>query len=175
MDHARLYKPSNNRRDINNPQLIDRIVKDVKKLLKREVGFNEKAYITNYIRKLDPETFKKFTPQKAIPFIVKTLAGKIQATSCEEKYVDMQEYTKKEIGISGEASVFSFDGGYVTESAPIVLGTSVDVMRVLGASNSYEMQQLMNPRRFTKTILLLWIQNTAFWIMTDLNLLNGIM
>jgi len=148
MDHKYVYKPGNYVRTVNNPEFVSAVAKQVGVLLGRNATFAEKSLIKNYITKLRPAIFKGYTNKTAANKLADILATKIKKINCEDSYVDMHEYTKKEIGISGESDSLSFDfsGGGGVSTTSISLGTSVDVMRIMGASNAHGLQQLLNPQ-----------------------------
>jgi len=151
MDHTYVYKPANYIRNINHPEFIASVAKHVEVLLGRKITVMEKRMVKNYIIKLRPSVFKGYTLQKALNTLAEIMSKKIKKTNCEENYMDMHEYAKKEIGVSGETGGLSFDlsDGVTstgTSSTPVTLGTSVDILRIMGASNTYKVQQLLNPQ-----------------------------
>ncbi len=150
MEHSYVYKPSNSVRTINHPEFIAAVANKVEVLIERKITMSEKRLIKYYIVKLRPAVFKGYTIPRALETLADILSKKIKKINCEVTYVDMHEYARKEIGISGEADSLSFDltggGGTSITSTPIALGTSVDIMRIMGASNAYSVQQLLNPQ-----------------------------
>ena len=148
MEHSYVYKPTNHVRTINNPEFITSVARQVEKLLERKISFAEKWIVKSYITKLRPAVFKGYTLEQAADKLSTIISEKIARISCEDSYVNMREYQRSEIGISGEADSLSFSltgGVSPVGSTPISLGTSVDIMRIMGASNAHAVQQLINP------------------------------
>lgn len=149
MDHPYIYKPSNYNRVINNPRFLSHVADRISTILKRAVTINEKLYVKNFVSKLNPAIFKGKDLPEISYTLSNTIAGKIKTHSCEEKHVDMREYSRREIGISGESDALKFEtpSGETPSYNQISIstGTSVNVTSVMGATSEHGIQKLINP------------------------------
>ena len=149
MEHSYVYKPSNYNRVINNPRFVSHVSDRIATILDRKITVNEKHYVKNFISKLNPAIFKGKGLQNISDTLSSMIAGKIKKHTCEEPYVNMREYTRREIGISGEsdALVFESPSGETPSysQTPVSLGTSVNISSIIGATSAHGVQQLLNP------------------------------
>jgi hypothetical protein len=156
------YKGNNSNPAYNNPKFIATIVSQTELKMGREMSASEIRFISNFVRKLDPDTLLRMPRHRVLNGITESIIKRFSAYDCTTEIIDTHEILKNQIGISGEANVVSSLIGTVPRKSKKAQrqekvaessgGISlVDVNKIFGFTQSYQLQKLLNPNALLRT------------------------
>lgn len=156
------YKENNASAAYNNPKFIAVVVSQVEAAISRELNVAEVRAVSNFIRQLDPDYLLRLPKHRVLSGITKSLVKKLASYECTDEFIDMHEILKQKIGISGETNLvrsLTGQGPSVSsktakkEKKAEIAGTSsvVDIARLFGFNQSYNLQKLLNPNALLRT------------------------
>lgn len=137
----------------DNPNLISNVKTRVEGVIERELTSSEIKIVTNFIRNLDTNFLTKIPYSRALTGITNSLAKRFSNHGCGEEVVDTHEILKEIIGVSTETPSIGVSGNLSRKKKDDVAPTNsiVEVSKVFGQSQGYQLQKLINPNALLRT------------------------